>query len=208
MRSSAWPRSTSIRCPAPKRCAGPADRRQRLLRGNRAVLGLRPARGRCRSCRKGRPASPRSIAAGPGAGSRRSRRSRAGRSSFWCSTRWRSSLLPDAMNWRSWATSRSPQVITRRPAGRRGRRGRSPGSRPRALLGRIEVGDEAHVRLVDAHAEGDGRRRSRSAVLAQEALLVRAPDVRRPARRGTAAPRSRARAGAAAVSSVLRRDRQ
>jgi hypothetical protein len=39
-------------------------------------------------------------------------------------------------------------------------------------LGQVEVGDEAHVGLVDAHAEGD-RRDHHDAVLAQEAALVR-----------------------------------
>ncbi len=38
-------------------------------------------------------------------------------------------------------------------------------------LGQVEVGDEAHVGLVDAHAEGDGRDHD-DAVLAQEARLV------------------------------------
>ena len=38
-------------------------------------------------------------------------------------------------------------------------------------LRQVEVGDEAHVGLVDAHAEGDGRDHD-DAVLAQEALLV------------------------------------
>ena len=40
-------------------------------------------------------------------------------------------------------------------------------------LGQIQVGDEAHVRLVDPHAEGD-RSHHDETLLAQEALLVRA----------------------------------
>ena len=39
------------------------------------------------------------------------------------------------------------------------------------VLRQVEVGDEAHVGLVDAHAEGDGRHHH-DAVLAQEAVLV------------------------------------
>ena len=41
------------------------------------------------------------------------------------------------------------------------------------VLRQVEVGDEAHVGLVDAHAEGDGRDHD-DAVLAQEAVLVAA----------------------------------
>ena len=43
-------------------------------------------------------------------------------------------------------------------------------------LGQVQVGDEAHVRLVDAHAEGDGRDHD-DPVLAQEAALVRGADL-------------------------------
>ena len=39
------------------------------------------------------------------------------------------------------------------------------------VLRQVEVGDEAHVGLVDAHAEGDGRDHD-DAVFAQEAILV------------------------------------
>ena len=42
------------------------------------------------------------------------------------------------------------------------------------VLGHVQVGDEAHVRLVDAHAEGDGGHHHH-AVLAQEAVLVALP---------------------------------
>ena len=41
------------------------------------------------------------------------------------------------------------------------------------VLGQVQVGDEAHIGLVDAHAEGDGRGHHQ-AVLAQEAVLVAA----------------------------------
>jgi hypothetical protein len=49
------------------------------------------------------------------------------------------------------------------------------------------VRDEAHVGLVDAHAEGDGGHHH-EAVLAQEAVLVGAARVGLQARRGRAAP--------------------
>ena len=48
-------------------------------------------------------------------------------------------------------------------------------------LRKIDVRDEAHVRLVDAHAEGD-RRHDDDAVFPEEALLVPRPDVRRQSR--------------------------
>ena len=54
-------------------------------------------------------------------------------------------------------------------------------------LRQVEVGDEAHVGLVDAHAERDGRDHDQ-AVLAQEPGLVGARGPRRPGPRGTAAP--------------------
>ena len=70
------------------------------------------------------------------------------------------------------------------------------------VLGQVEVGDEAHVGLVDAHAEGDGGDHH-DAVLAQEAVLVALAHARRPARRGTAGPRCPARCSISAVSSTL-----
>ena len=53
-------------------------------------------------------------------------------------------------------------------------------------LGQVEVGDEAHVGLVDAHAEGH-RGDHDHAFLAQEALLVGVAAWRHRARRGRAA---------------------
>ena len=53
-------------------------------------------------------------------------------------------------------------------------------------LGQVEVRDEAHVRLVDAHAEGDGGDHDQ-AVLAQEPRLVGRAHAARPGRRGRAA---------------------
>ena len=40
-------------------------------------------------------------------------------------------------------------------------------------LRRVEMGDEAHVGLVDAHAEGDGRRHHHAVVLQEPALVLR-----------------------------------
>jgi hypothetical protein len=60
------------------------------------------------------------------------------------------------------------------------------------VLGHVQVGDEAHVGLVDAHAEGDGGAHHH-AVVAQEAVLVgaAAPPASRPAWYGSASsPRS------------------
>ena len=54
-------------------------------------------------------------------------------------------------------------------------------------FGQVDVGDEAHVGLVDAHAEGD-RGDDDHAVFAQEPRLRRRPRRRRRVPRGTAAP--------------------
>ena len=59
-------------------------------------------------------------------------------------------------------------------------------------LRQIEMRDEAHVGLVDAHAEGDGGDDD-DAVLAQEALLVARADAARPGRRDRAGRQSRRR---------------
>jgi hypothetical protein len=71
------------------------------------------------------------------------------------------------------------------------------------VLGQVEVGDEAHVGLVDAHAEGDGGHHHH-ALLAQEAVLVAAARVGVQAgvvgQRGDALPFSQA-----AVSSTFLR---
>ena len=101
------------------------------------------------------------------------------------------------------------------------------------VLRQVEVGDEAHVGLVDAHAEGDGGHHH-DAVLAQEAVLVaaahggvqpgvvrqRASGPRRPARRRSPPPscasgsrrcrrRRRARrAGSAAAGAAARPSRR
>ncbi len=74
-------------------------------------------------------------------------------------------------------------------------------------LGQVQVGDEAHVRLVDAHAEGDGGDDD-DAVLAQEALLVARAGLGRQA--GVVGQRGPAlvAAASAATASTLRRDRQ
>ena len=75
------------------------------------------------------------------------------------------------------------------------------------VLGQVEVGDEAHVGLVDAHAEGDGRDHH-DAVLAQEAVLVALPHVGVQA--GVVGQRvdAFARSASAAVSSTFLRDWQ
>ena len=54
-------------------------------------------------------------------------------------------------------------------------------------LGQVEMGDEAHVGLVDAHAEGD-RGDHDHALLLEEAVLVARRAARCPGRRGRAAP--------------------
>ena len=59
----------------------------------------------------------------------------------------------------------------RRRAGRRGRRGRSPGSSSRGLR-QVAVDDEADVGLVDAHAERDGGD-DHVHLVADEGVLVR-----------------------------------
>ena len=61
-------------------------------------------------------------------------------------------------------------------------------------LRQVEVGDEPHVGLVDAHPERD-RRDHDQAVLAQEAGLVGRAGPLSRARRGTAAPRCRSAPG-------------
>ena len=74
------------------------------------------------------------------------------------------------------------------------------------FFGQVEVGDEAHVGLVDAHAEGD-RRHHHHAVLAQEAVLVPAPRV--GVEPGVIGQRGDAcRRATPAVSSTLRLDWQ
>ena len=75
-------------------------------------------------------------------------------------------------------------------------------------LGQVEVRDEAHVGLVDAHAEGDGRDHH-DAVLAQEAVLVLRARVR-GVQAGVVGQRARRprSCSQAAVSSTFLRDRQ
>ena len=69
--------------------------------------------------------------------------------------------------------------------------------------GQVEMGDEAHVGLVDAHAEGDGGD-ERQPLLLQERVLVGVAHGAVHARRGRAARGCPPPFRKAAVSSTLR----
>ena len=186
---------------------GAVDRRQRLLRGARSRPRSRAARGRCRSCRRARCSSPKYA-------SSRTRRQPAvsHRPSSASSLARRDALVrlgrlrlvdqPPLLDDVGEAVGH-PRV--RRQAVAAG----AAGLLVVALdaLRQVEMRDEAHVGLVDAHAEGDGGDHH-DAVLALEARLVARRGSRCPCRRGRAARRRPCAASQAAVSSTLRRDRQ
>ena len=206
--SSSWPNCStfgvrfpsrmSMRCPAPNRWCALAVQPERPSRAASARGPCRPttraAPGRCRSCRRpSRPGRSRRAAA-PG-GTRPSRTARASR---------RGAARACA------GGRRSPGRVVDHAAllhdvgeavGEPGGRGQAVATRAAGLLvvaldrlRQVEVGDEPHVGLVDAHAEGD-RRDHDDAVLAQEARLVARRGSVRRARRGTAAPGCPARRG-------------
>ena len=129
--------------------AGAVDAGQQLLRGHRAVAAPAAATGSCRNCRNWRrSASRRNSRAGGCAGSSRVSARPTSASSLPIDTRLNASAPVDSSIMRRCCTM-SGQAIGHpgaRPACRRGRRGRSPGNRPRC-----------------SSADRDGRRSARRA---------------------------------------------
>ena len=169
------PRSTSIRWPAPKpmplRVLEAVDARQQLARGFGAVPGLRGAAGSCRSFRRARccfaevgeqPHAPAVVRFGQ----RQQRIELAALHAL-------ELVVGRALVDHAALVDHVLQAVGHPGVGRRAVAAGAAGLLVVGLdvLRQVEVGDEAHVGLVDAHAEGDGRHHH-DAVLAQEAVLV------------------------------------
>ena len=203
--ASVLPRSTSTTWPTPK-CA-PLDSRVRSTAHSSFWAAMVPSnsfggsRQMSQAPQAFRASLRRSSAAGCGGGSWRPRRCETIASSRARSIRFCAPAPPafvDAVaGQRDVAGAVEQQGVGRQR--RRARRGRSAGT----SLGdfrHVEVRDEAHVRPVDAHAEGDGRRprrparRERNRRLRVALVLGRQPGVegeRGDGRRAAATRRSR-----------------
>ena len=168
-----WPCRAGCRSGGRRRSAGRCAARPTWPSARRPCRPTVPAdRGRCRSCRTARVVFAEVGEQHACAGRRRSRSRRAGRRAC-CARR---ASVPRRRGRFVDALAVDDDVVE--AIGHPGFGGLAVAAGAAGFLvvgfealGQVEVGDEAHVGLVDAHAEGDGGDHD-DAVLAQEALLV------------------------------------
>ncbi len=152
---------------------GSRTRYERFARRQRAVPAWPPAPGRCRNCRRRAAPLRRNTPAAP-AGGRAAVSQQPEQRVRAFAARGAYALRPPPSCAEQLAQRRHIAQAVEHPGIRR--QAVAPGAAGLLVIGldalrQIQVRDEAHVRLVDAHAEGDGGDDDH-ALLAQEALLV------------------------------------